>query len=276
MSKFTHDDAMRLIKKMRINYGKKFADQWAGVEPSELAEEMVEKYQDLTKQDFIRGLKKMESSTFVPSIPEFKSWCIGDLKAQWLGANEAWNVARSSIDFNGNELTVVWTKECAIAFDSICDMVKLGDKYQIAEAKKVFIERYDRLVLESLERGERPCYEVSYGDDKEQRKTALREAEIAGYLPQGTTQPMIELIQSPQDAKNEEVRFKTTAQEHLAKLKGLLKVNKPEEEVVEKDEIKLFSLPSDSELWADPFDDQDGYLKALAHEKKPVPMAIKK
>ena len=274
MSKFTHDDAMRLIKKMRMNYGKKFADLWAGVEPHELAEEMVDQYQGLTSQDFGRGIERMQREEWPPTNPAFRSWCEPKSNG-WLGANEAWNIARGSIDFNGYELTVVWTKECAIAFDAVADQVKLGDKYQIAEAKKVFVERYERMVAESLERGEKPSYQVSYGDDKEQRKTALKEAEIAGFLPSSETQLMIEQTQSPDDADSEAMKFKTTAQEHLAKLKGLLKVNVPKpEKVSEEDDLKLFNLPDRLNGWFDPFDDQAGYVDELKKEGKPIPMAI--
>lgn len=276
MSKFTHDDAMRLIRKMRVNYGKKFSDQWIGVEPHELADEMVDQYQGLTAQDFMRGIERMKREEWPPTIPAFRSWCEPKTNG-WLGANEAWNVAKGSIDFNGNELTVVWTKECAIAFDAVQDMVKLGDKYQIAEAKKVFVERYERMVAESLERGEKPSYQVSYGYDKEQRKTALREAEIAGFLPSSETQLMIEHTQSPNDADAEALKFKTTAQEHLAKLKGLLKVNNPKpEQVDEEKDIKLFTLPEKLEGWSDPFDEQERYIKTLKEEKKAIPLAFGK
>ena len=277
MVKFGYEDAKRVINEMRICYGKKFSDQWSGVTPRELATMMAEKYQDLTPEDLQRGLKKMESSIFVPTIPEFKDWCLGDQRAQWLGANEAWNIAKASIGMYGQELTVVWTKECAIAFDAVSEQVKTGDKFQLAEAKKVFIERYERMVAESLERNEKPLYHVSYGVDKDQRKTALREAEIAGYLPSSETQLLIEHVQSPSDADAETLKFKTTAQEHLAKLKGLLKVNNPKPEQVEEEkDIKLFTLPEKLEGWSDPFDEQEQYIKTLQSEKKAVPLALKK
>lgn len=273
MSKFTHDDAMRLIKKMRMNYGKKFADQWSGVEPSELADEMVDQYQGLTSQDFGRGIERMKREEWPPTIPAFRSWCEPKSNG-WLGANEAWNIARSSIDFNGNELTVVWTRECAIAFDAVADMVKLGDKYQIAEARKVFVERYERMVTESLERGEKPCYEISYGDDKEQRQIALKQAEIAGYLPSGSTQLMIEQTQTPEQAKNESQHFKTIAQEHLEKLGKLIKRN-PEKVAEDKPDIELFNTTGNLPEWADPFDEREKFVKGLIADKKPIPLAIK-
>ena len=272
--KFGIEDAKRVITEMRLCYGKKFSDQWVGVDPMDLANKMVQMFGDLNPNDLAKGFQKMQTQAWCPTLPEFKSWCIGDLKAQWLGSNEAWNIARGSIDFNGNELTVVWTRECAIAFDSVSHLVRIGDKYQIAEAKKAFTEMYDRLVSESLEKRLQPVYEVSYGDDKEQRKTALKEAEIAGFLKSSESNNLIEMIQSPEDAKKEEIKFKTTAQEHLAKLKEVLK--KPNQKQVEelKEKPVSFIISSNLPEWADPFDQSEQYKSGFKNDKKVIPLAL--
>lgn len=76
MSKFDVNDAKRLIGKMQLNYGKKFADQWVGVNPEDLALEMVNQYQDLTTNDFVRGIERMKKEKWPPSIPEFRQWCL--------------------------------------------------------------------------------------------------------------------------------------------------------------------------------------------------------
>lgn len=284
MSQFPKAWAIGVINKMQDYYQGRFDNTFPkrqGVSDKEYIDKLAmiacEVFEGLEPDDIKRGLAKMKTSKFCPVFPEFRDWCLGDQRAQWLGANEAWNIAKASIGIRGQELTVVWTKECAIAFDAVSDQVKTGDKFQLAEAKKVFIERYERMVADSLERNEKPLYQVSYGVDKEQRKTALREAEIAGFLPSSETQLMIEHTQSPNDADAEVLKFKTTAQEHLAKLKGLLKVNNPKPEQVEEEkDIKLFNLPEKLEGWSDPFDEQEQYIKTLKEEKKAVPLALKK
>ena len=272
---FTYDDALKLTKKMHARYGEGFARQWKGFSAKEIAQEFYEELSTMTVEQISRGLMRMKTHEYAPNVSQFSNWCIGDLKSQWLGANEAWSIARSSIDFNGYELTVVWTKECAVAFDAVVGMVRLGDKYQIAEAKKVFVERYERLVTESLERGEKPVYEVSYGDDKEQRKTALREAEVAGLLPSGISQFLIETIQTPNDADAESKKFKSIAQEHLAKLKSQLKTHNVKIEAEDKADVKLFKLPEKLDCWADPFENPSEYRKTLMKEGKPTTLAIK-
>lgn len=271
---FTHDDALKLTKKMHARYGDGFARQWKGFSAKEIAQEFYEELSTMTVEQISRGLMRMRTHEFAPNVSQFSNWCVGDLKSQWLGANEAWNIARGSIDFNGYELTVVWTKECAVSFDAVIGMVKLGDKYQIAEAKKVFVERYERMVTESLERGEKPVYVVSYGDDKDQRKVAVREAEIAGLLPSGTSQILIETTQTPNDAKSEAAKFKAIAQEHLAKLKTQLKSHNVKVEIEEKADVKLFKLPEKLDCWADPFEDSEIYKQTLKKEGKPIPLAV--
>lgn len=273
---FTHDDALKLTKKMHARYGDGFARQWKGFSAKEIAQEFYEELSMMTVEQISRGLMRMKTYEFAPNVSQFSNWCIGDLKSQWLGTNEAWNIARGSIDFNGYELTVVWTKECAISFDAVVSMVKLGDKYQIAEAKKVFVERYERMVAESLERGEKPVYVVSYGDDKEQRKVAVREAEIAGLLPRGTSQNLIETTQTPNEAESEAAKFKSIAQEHLAKLKTQLKTHRVKVEIEEKADVKLFKLPEKLDCWADPFEDGEEYKEALRKEGKSIPLAVQR
>lgn len=271
---FTIEDAKQLTKKMHARYGDGFARQWKGFTANEIANEFFEELSGMTVEQMARGIAKMKTHEFAPNISQFSNWCHGDLKSKWLGANEAWNIARGSIDFNGNELTVVWTRECAIAFDSVSHLVRLGDKYQIAEAKKAFTEMYDRLVSESLERGDKPSYFISYGDDKEQRKEALKQAEIAGYLPSTQVDQLLLETQSPRDAENESLKFKTTAQEHLAKLKAVLK--KPNEKQIEelKEKPESFILSSNLPEWADPFDETEQYKAGFRNDKKAIPLAL--
>ena len=274
MTKFTHEDAKRLIDKMRRNYGKKFADQWVGVTPDELAEEMVEQYQGLVATDFLRGVDRMKREEWPPTVPAFRSWCEPEFNG-WLGANEAWNTARGSIDFNGNELTVVWTKESATAFDSVIHLVRLGDKYQIADAKKAYVEMYDRLVAESLDRGEKPSYFISQGDDKEQHKVALREAESAGLLLSGSTNLLLESHQSPSDAKNEGEKFNSIAQEHIAKLRETLKIKNAPVVMIDDEKPIGFIQTENLPEWADPFDEPEKYKEGLKADGKAIPFALR-
>lgn len=91
MHEFTSDDALRLIEEMQTCYGKRYSDQWVGVDDLRIATQMVKVFKDLTAQEFKRGLQRMYQSAFCPTLPEFKQWCLQG--STWLTENEAWQQA---------------------------------------------------------------------------------------------------------------------------------------------------------------------------------------
>lgn len=271
MREFTKEDAQRLISKMRINYGKKFIDQWAGVEVDELATEMVERYQGLSPADFQRGIKRMDHEQWPPTIPEFRSWCEPQTD-DWLGAHEAWSIAEKSIGFDGEELTVIWTVQMSTAFSRCEELVKTGDKYQRAEAKKIFCDAYDRLVTQAKDQGLKPVYITSLGTNKDQQITAIQQAELEGFLTAPVAQAQLEHKQTEAEIQADAEKYKTTAQKALEKLGPLIKrnVNKMKPEL--KD-VQPWEAVEEQHI--DPFDDMEQYKARLAQDGKPVPNVIR-
>jgi hypothetical protein len=271
MREFTKEDAQRLISKMRINYGKKFIDQWAGVEVDELATEMVERYQGLSPADFQRGIKRMDHEQWPPTIPEFRSWCEPKTD-DWLGAHEAWSIAEKSIGFDGEELTVIWTEQMSTAFSRCEELVKTGDKYQRAEAKKIFCDAYDRLVTQAKDQGLKPVYITSLGTNKDQQITAIQQAELEGFLTTPVAQAQLEHKQTEAEIQADAEKYKTTAQKALEKLGPLIKrnVNKMKPEL--KD-VQPWEAVEEQHI--DPFDDMKQYKARLAQDGKPVPNVIR-
>lgn len=271
MREFTKDDAMRLISKMRINYGKKFADQWAGVDVEELKSEMVDQYQGLSVEDFARGVNRMKREPWPPTIPGFREWCEPDSE-EWLGAHEAWAIAEKSISFDGKEMTVVWTEQMAQAFSRCEDLIKTGDKYQRAEAKKIFCDAYDRLVTQAKDKGLKPIYVTSLGIDRDQAITAIQQAEVDGFLTQPDATALLEHKQSKLEQVSESERYKTIAQEALAKLGPLIKrnVNKMQPEIKE-----VQPWESEEMVHIDPFEDFAEYKAMLEKDGKKLPNAVR-
>lgn len=271
MREFTKDDAMRLISKMRINYGKKFADQWAGVDVEELKSEMVDQYQGLSVEDFARGVNRMKREPWPPTIPGFREWCEPDSE-EWLGAHEAWAIAEKSISFDGKEMTVVWTEQMAQAFSRCEDLIKTGDKYQRAEAKKIFCDAYDRLVTQAKDKGLKPIYVTSLGVDRDQQITAIQQAAVDGFLTQPDASALLEHKQSKLEQVSESERYKTIAQEALAKLGPLIKrnVNKMQPEIKE-----VQPWESEEVIHIDPFEDFAEYKAMLEKDGKKLPNAVR-
>lgn len=271
MREFTKDDAMRLISKMRINYGKKFADQWAGVDVEELKSEMVDQYQGLSVEDFARGVNRMKREPWPPTIPGFREWCEPDSE-EWLGSHEAWAIAEKSISFDGKEMTVVWTEQMAQAFSRCEELIKTGDKYQRAEAKKIFCDAYDRLVTQAKDKGLKPIYVTSLGVDKDQQITAIQQAAVDGFLTQPDASALLEHKQSKLEQVSESERYKTIAQEALAKLGPLIKrnVNKMQPEIKE-----VQPWESEEMVHIDPFEDFAEYKAMLEKDGKKLPNAVR-
>ena len=271
MREFTKDDAMRLISKMRINYGKKFADQWVGVDVEELKQAMVEAYQGLTVEDFARGVNRMKHEQWPPTIPEFRSWCEPKTD-DWLGSHEAWAIAEKSIGFDGQELTVIWTEQMAQAFSRCEELIKTGDKYQRAEAKKIFCDAYDRLVTQAKDQGLKPIYVTSLGTDKDQAIAAIKQAEVDGFLTAPVAQAQLEHKQTSAEIQSDSLKYKTIAQEALAKLAPHIKrnANKMTEEVKETQPWESYEMQH-----IDPFDDFEAYKAALQAEQKKLPQAVR-
>ena len=271
MREFTKEDAQRLINKMRINYGKKFIDQWAGVHEDELKQAMVEAYQGLSMEDFARGYARMLQEQWPPTIPEFRSWCEPKTD-DWLGSHEAWAIAEKSIGFDGQELTVIWTEQMAQAFSRCEELIKTGDKYQRAEAKKIFCDAYDRLVTQAKDQGLRPIYVTSLGTDKDQAIAAIKQAEVDGFLKAPEAALQLEHKQTKAEIQSDSLKYKTIAQEALAKLAPHIKrnVNKMTEEVKETQPWESIEMQH-----IDPFDDFDEYKAALQAEQKKLPQAVR-
>ena len=271
MREFTKDDATRLISKMRINYGKKFADQWVGVDVEELKQAMVEAYQGLSMEDFARGYARMLQEQWPPTIPEFRSWCEPKTD-DWLGSHEAWAIAEKSIGFDGQELTVIWTEQMAQAFSRCGELIKTGDKYQRAEAKKIFCDAYDRLVTQAKDQGLKPIYVTSLGVDKDQAIAAIKQAEVDGFLPAPEAALQLEHKQTSAEIQSDSLKYKTIAQEALAKLAPHIKrnVNKMTEDVKETQPWESIEMQH-----IDPFDDFEAYKAALQSEQKKLPQAVR-
>ena len=271
MAQFTTQDAARLMNKMKAFYGKKYAEQWGDIPAVDIADAMVECLQGLTQEDFKRGYLRMQKSTFCPTIPEFRSWCEPKTD-DWLGSHEAWAIAEKSIGFDGQELTVIWTEQMAQAFSRCEELIKTGDKYQRAEAKKIFCDAYDRLVTQAKDQGLKPIYVTSLGVDKDQQITAIQQAAVDGFLTQPDASALLEHKQSKLEQVSESERYKTIAQEALAKLGPLIKrnVNKMQPEIKE-----VQPWESEEMVHIDPFEDFAEYKAMLEKDGKKLPSAVR-
>ena len=277
-SAFPKKWAEEIISRMQRYYRAKFSatfpvaeGQTAEQYEDDLITTACEVFEGLSPDDIKRGLARMKRSTFCPTFPEFAGWCEPKTD-DWLGSHEAWAIAEKSIGFDGQELTVIWTEQMAQAFSRCEELIKTGDKYQRAEAKKIFCDAYDRLVTQAKDQGLKPIYVTSLGTDKDQAIAAIKQAEVDGFLPAPEAALQLEHKQTSAEIQSDSLKYKTIAQEALAKLAPHIKrnVNKMTEEVKEPQPWESYEMQH-----IDPFDDFEAYKAALQSEQKKLPQAVR-
>ena len=277
-SNFPKKWAEEIISRMQRYYRAKFSatfpvaeGQTAEQYEDDLIATACEVFEGLSPDDIKRGLDRMKRSTFCPIFPEFAGWCEPKTD-DWLGSHEAWAIAEKSIGFDGQELTVIWTEQMAQAFSRCEELIKTGDKYQRAEAKKIFCDAYDRLVTQAKDQGLKPIYVTSLGTDKDQAIAAIKQAEVDGFLKAPEAALQLEHKQTKAEIQSDSLKYKTIAQEALAKLAPHIKrnVNKMTEEVKETQPWESYEMQH-----IDPFDDFEAYKAALQAEQKKLPQAVR-
>lgn len=277
-STFPKKWAEEIISRMQRYYRAKFSatfpvaeGQTAEQYEDDLIATACEVFEGLSPDDIKRGLDRMKRSTFCPIFPEFAGWCEPKTD-DWLGSHEAWAIAEKSIGFDGQELTVIWTEQMAQAFSRCEELIKTGDKYQRAEAKKIFCDAYDRLVTQAKDQGLKPIYVTSLGTDKDQAIAAIKQAEVDGFLTAPVAQAQLEHKQTSAEIQSDSLKYKTIAQEALAKLAPHIKrnVNKMTEDVKEPQPWESYEMQH-----IDPFDNFEEYKAALQAEQKKLPQAVR-
>lgn len=64
-----------LFNKMAFSYGVKFADQWRGIDPDGIKRHWAQKLFALKTEELTRGVQRLDSRTYPPTLPEFLALC---------------------------------------------------------------------------------------------------------------------------------------------------------------------------------------------------------
>lgn len=271
LNKLNREWAVGILKRQRTYFGEKFNKQWASVtedgedlEP--LIEAMQEAFEGLSEVEITRGLNTMRTKTFVPSLPEFRSWCRPENNEGWLSPDQAWAIAVESLD---EEKTVVWTQEISQAFGFVKALLDMNDKFSAARA---FKERYASLVEQAKAQGSKPQMYASLGHNPELREIAIAEATSAGWLTMTKEENHL-LVGYISESK----KPIPDASGHIAKLKEMMGVSGKSIAEKEAERIALLETRKAAQLESlaerqearhiDPFNDNDEYLAMIAGDK---------
>lgn len=148
MSFVTIADAATLVKDLKFFYGKSFTEKWEGYTDEELAIRFARLLSDVHVIQFEYGLKKMETSSFVPNMPQFKNWCL-EKKApgqNWFSSSEAWALCLSY----DNKEAVQVSQQSMTAFKKVKHILDTQGPRVAYDAFKGF---YERIMDRDKERG---------------------------------------------------------------------------------------------------------------------------
>lgn len=126
-------------------------------------------------------------------------------------ANEAWAISLRSRD---ERETVVWTQECAEAFETAREVLDVGDE---VGARMAFKAKYERLVEEARASGKPAQWVKSLGHDPALREAAITEAVRGGRLSLADARVVLPALAAP-----EEVGDPAQAEANLARLRQLV------------------------------------------------------
>lgn len=239
VQQFSEHDARKLVEDMLLMYGKKFTDQWSGLKKGQVIEKFVEKLSGLTYLQFLRGLKRLDTAEWPPSIPEFKKWCLGGYEYQ--SHDEAWLQA---LMYEKNNRSHEINKFAKQAFDEV--ITPYGHLGTSDTFYKVFTSVYKRIITEAKERNE--------ADEIYEAVMQLNDAE--------------------QDIHHKPVSNEI-AQQQLESLKK--KLNVKNRQVIKPQKLKSKEKVGLIEnYWPDPFDNPQAYLNSCELDGVKVPNEIRK
>lgn len=271
MVNITPQDTVRLISKMRALYGRKFDQQWAGVDAQMLAETFAAGLQGLTAAELACGVNALMRHDWPPTVPEFRRMCqpIDPLDREWDTPEVAWAKAAQNL----NEMTTFSTNDQIQQAWGVASNV-LPDKFA---ARKAFCDTYERLVVAAKAQNVLPVWWMSLGQEPATaRAIAIEHAVEAGQVGIGYKADAVAMLE-----QSKPVAANVSA--HLENLKRMFSMGaeslaekqaRINAEIEERKQRQIESLSQREAVamhWPDPFENPTEYCDAMRAAGRAVP-----
>ncbi len=102
---FPPEIADQVLGRMQALYGEMFDKKYGNINPAELQFTVCTVLNGLKPAELHRGLERMNSEKWCPSLPEFRSWCVHD--GDWWTAEQAWAKALNFESDPTNKITTL-------------------------------------------------------------------------------------------------------------------------------------------------------------------------
>lgn len=166
---FPPEIADQVLARMQMLYGEAFDKKFGNVDPAQLQFTVCTVLNGLSENDLRRGLERMNSEKWCPSLPEFRSWCVHD--GDWWTAEQAWakalnfeadpsqqitTLAKRSLDEVRHILKTEGQKAAHFAFRDIYSDY-LAKAKKAGRVQVMYIPPAKSLEIEQKERKAVPC-----------------------------------------------------------------------------------------------------------------------
>lgn len=102
---FPPEIADQVLARMQMLYGEAFDKKFGNSDPAQLQFTVCTVLNGLSENDLRRGLERMNSEKWCPSLPEFRSWCVHD--GDWWTAEQAWAKALNFLKDDTQQITTL-------------------------------------------------------------------------------------------------------------------------------------------------------------------------
>ena len=275
MVNLTAQDTVRLIAKMRALYGRKFDQQWAGVDAQMLAETFAAGLQGLTAAELACGVNALMRHDWPPTVPEFRRMCqpIDPLDREWDTPEVAWAKATQNL----NEMTTFSTNDQIQQAWGVASNV-WPDRFA---ARKAFCDTYERLVIAAKAQNVLPVWWMSLGQEPAtSRAVAITQAVEAGQVGIGYKADAVAMLEQSKPVA-------TNVSSHLENLKRMFSMGaeslaekqaRINAEVEERKQRQIESLSQREAVamhWPDPFENPVEYCEVMRVAGRAVPAWVR-
>lgn len=136
---FPAEIADQVLGRMQALYGEMFDKKYGNINPAELQFTVCTVLNGLKPAELRRGLERMNSEKWCPSLPEFRSWCVHD--GDWWTAEQAWAKALNFEADPDNKITTLAKR----ALDEVRHILKTeGQKAAHAAFRDIYSDYLDK------------------------------------------------------------------------------------------------------------------------------------
>lgn len=136
---FPAEIADQVLGRMQALYGEMFDKKYGYINPAELQFTVCTVLNGLKPAELHRGLERMNSEKWCPSLPEFRSWCVHD--GDWWTAEQAWAKALNFEADPTNKITTLAKR----SLDEVRHILKTeGQKAAHAAFRDIYSDYLDK------------------------------------------------------------------------------------------------------------------------------------